>query len=311
MARFDKDDFGGEGPTADLEILRGDLARIVYEACDGIERRFGDSIASVTDEGGEASFTFESGKTERFDLVVSAEGVGSSTRALLWGKDAHVEPFGLSSAFFSIPKGHGDGKDARWFNAPGGRSVFLRPDPQGTTRVVLSLEQQPQGWDDLPTEEQKRLIAERYADAGWETQRVLDGMMKTDDFYFHSIALVKTDAYHRGRIVLTGDAAWAAMGLGTTLALVGPYVLAGELQRNDDLSAALDRYDEITRTFVEPAQDLPSWGPKALQPRTKLGIGVQRTMLKLFASRVGQALAGRFAQPSSKLPDLPDYPGLR
>lgn len=310
VARFDKDDFGGEGPTAELEILRGHLARILYDVAEGVEHRFGDRIAAIEDDGAGVAVTFENGDAERFDLVVSAEGIGSSTRKLLWGDAARVEPLGLDSAYFTIPKGQGDGEDARWFNAPGGRSVFLRPDPQGTTRVVLSIQQDPQGWDDLAPEDQKRALIDRFADAGWETPRVLEGLEATRDFYFHSIPLVKLDRFHKGRVALTGDAAWAVMGRGTTLALVGPYVLAGELARNGDVAAALQGYERIMRPFADKAQDVPSWGPKALQPQTRFGIGVQHAVLKLISSPGVRAVTSRFAPTGNDLPPLPSYPEL-
>lgn len=310
VARFDKDDFGGEGPTAELEILRGDLARILYDAADGVEHRFGDRIVALENDGGGVDVTLQHGGRERFDLVVSAEGVGSSTRKLVWGDAARIEPFGLSSAYFTIPKGNGDGEDARWYNAPGGRSVFLRPDPEGTTRVVLSVQQDPQGWDDLSPEDQKRVLIDRFADAGWETPRVLDGLRTTHDFYFHSIALVKVDRFHRGRVALTGDAAWAVMGRGTTMALIGPYVLAGELARADDTAAALEGYEKVMRPIVQTAQDVPSWGPKALQPQTRFGIGVQHAVLKLIAAPGVRVVTSRFAPTGDDLPTLPDYPEL-
>jgi len=310
VARFDKEAYGKNGPTAELEILRGDLARVLDEASDGVEHRFDDAIASVDDDGAGVDVRFESGGSERFDLVVAAEGIGSSTRKIVFADEARIEPFGLSSAYFSIPKGGNDGKDARWFNAPGGRSVFLRPDPHGTTRVVLSIQENLTDWDNLPREEQKRKVAERYADAGWETPRVLEGMKETDDFYFHTIALVKMDRFHKGRVALTGDAAWAVMGSGTTLALIGPYVLAGELARADDIARALVNYDKVMRPYVDQAHKIPSWGPKALQPATRFGIALQHAALRAVTAPGIRELTKRLASAGADLPDLPDYPEL-
>lgn len=175
VARFDKDDFGGDGPTAELEILRGDLACILDGATEGVEHRYGDRITALDDDGTGVDVTFGQGGTERFDLIVAAEGVGSSTRRLVWGEAARIKPFGLSSGYFSISKGPNDGEDARWFDSPGGRSVFLRPDPKGTTRVVLSLQRDTPEWDDLPADEAEadphQLLRRRgLGDAGWETR---------------------------------------------------------------------------------------------------------------------------------------------
>lgn len=310
IARFGQEEFGGEGPTAELEILRGDLASIIDEAGGGVEHRYGDWIETLHDDGAGVEVSFHSGAKERFDLVVAAEGARSRTRELVLGASTTLEPFGLSSAYFSIPKGENDHQDARWFNAPGGRSVFLRPDAQGRTRVVLSIQEQPSGWDDLEPQAQKHKIAERFADAGWETPRVLEGLWATDDFYFHSIELVKMPRFNKGRVVMTGDAAWAVMGAGTTLALIGPYVLAGELAKGGDIAAALDRYNNVMRPFVDKAQDIPSWGPKALQPQSRAGIGIQHALLKVAASPAVRPLIARFASGGSGLPELPAYPEL-
>ncbi|WP_395942912.1 FAD-dependent monooxygenase [Brevundimonas sp.] len=310
VARFGKDDFGGDGPTAELEILRGDLARILDRASGDIERRFGDHITSLQDDGDAVTVGFDKAAPERFDLVVAAEGVGSSTRSLLFGDAARIEPWGLDTAYFTIPKGVGDGEDARWFNAPGGRSLFLRPDPQGTTRVVMSVQQDPKGWDDLSSADQKQVLTEHFSDAGWETARILEGLKHTDDFYFHSIAQLKLEHFSKGRVALTGDAAWAVMGRGTTLALIGPYVLAGELARRNDVVAALKTYDQIMRPFADIAQDVPRWGPKALQPQTRFGIGFQHAILKLITAPGVRLVTERFSGPGDDLPSLPDYPEL-
>lgn len=311
IARFGKEEFGVDGPTAELEILRGDLAEIIDGAASGVDHRFGDRITGLEDDGKGVEVSFANAPRERFDLVVAAEGVGSSTRKLLFGDAAQIKPWDLDSAYFSIPKGHGDGEDARWFNAPGGRSVFLRPDPVGTTRVVLSIQQEPQGWDDLGPDEQRERVLETFADAGWETPRVLNGLRQTDDFYFHSVATVELDRLSKGRVALTGDAAWAVMGSGTTLALVGPYVLAGEIARSDTIEAALDNYGTVMRPFIDKAHQVPSWGTRALQPHSQFGIEVQHTILKLITSKPIRGITQRFAPTGDDLPPLPDYPELR
>lgn len=311
VARFDQEAFGANGPTADLEVLRGDLARILHDACGpGVEWRYGDHVAALADREADVEVTFASGRCERFDLVVIAEGAGASTRKLVFGHEPEIEPLGLDMGYFTIPKGATDGDDARWFNAPGGRSVFLRPDPHGTTRAVLTIQQSPIGWDDLSTDEQKAKLIEAFADAGWETPRVLDGLKAADDFYFHSITQVQTPRHVQGRVCLMGDAGWAVMGRGTTLALIGAYVLAGELARTPDVRSALEAFDEAIKPYVEKAQKVPSWGPKVLQPQTELGIALQHAGLALFAAPGVRKLTAKMIGTGDDLPDLPNIPEL-
>ncbi len=84
-ARFDLAGFEGDGPTAEMEILRGDLARLLYEPARGrATYRFGTRVTALQEEGDAVAVTFSEGGTERYEAVIVAEGVGSSTRELVF-----------------------------------------------------------------------------------------------------------------------------------------------------------------------------------------------------------------------------------
>ena len=55
-------------------------------------------------------------------------------------------------------------------------------------------------------EGQKALISEYFSNAGWECPRLMEGMMRADDFYYDMVAQVKMDRWSKGRVVLLGDA---------------------------------------------------------------------------------------------------------
>ena len=311
IAEFKQTDFGSNGPTAELEILRGDLARLLYEhGREGVDYRFGDRITEVREGPDGAEVTFEKGGRERFDLVLVAEGIGSSTRKLMFDGEVRRRPFNLYMGYFTIPKGPTDGALARWFSAPGGRSVLLRPDPKGTTRAVLTVQQKPVGYERLTPEEQKSLLRARFADVGWEVPRVLAGLASTSDFYFELISQVKLDRWTKGRVALLGDAAWCAgpiSGMGTSLALVGAYVLAGELSRHAEHTAAFAAYERVMRPYVDQAQDVSTLGPRFAQPMTRTGIALQHVALRLAAHPRARQLSGKLFQPPAERINLPDY----
>ncbi|KAB8061209.1 hypothetical protein GCN74_05785 [Janthinobacterium sp. FT14W] len=81
---------------------------------------------------------FEQGGEQVFALVIDAEGVGTHARKLVFGNEVTRRSFYLCTAYFTIPRAPGDARQMRWFNAPGGLSVCLRPDNLGTTRALLS-----------------------------------------------------------------------------------------------------------------------------------------------------------------------------
>ena len=314
-ARVDLGQFGSDGLTAELEILRGDLADILYQA--GLTGRvrfeFGNRVRAVAEDASGIDVSFASGPDRRFDLVIVAEGIGSSTRTLVFGTAATRRDLGLYMGYFTIPAGDTDGTAARWFNAVGGRSAFLRPDNRNTTRVVLTRRGPRTGMEDRTVAEQKAFLRDCFADAGWEMPRVLDGLAAADDFYFERIGQVRMPVWSQGRLVLTGDAAWCASpisGAGTTLALTGAYVLAGELGRTGDHAAAYAGYCEAMRPRVRQAQAVPSFGPRLAQPSTRLGIRLQHAAINLATSAPARWAINRMSGRPSRAPGLPEYPGL-
>jgi len=304
-------DVGADGPTAELEILRGDLARIIYEKVrDRVDYRFGDSVAAIDDRDDAAHVRFESGREEDYDLVLVAEGVGSSTRELVFKGENQPRWMDLTLGFFTIPKGNGDTTDSRWYSAPGGRTVFLRPDRYGTTRAVLTLQQEARNAGDKSTDEAKAWLKETFADAGWETPRVLDGLENADDLYFEVLRQVKMDRWSNGRVALTGDAAWCTTpvsGIGTTIAVVGAYVLAGELAKTDDHAEAFRSYEHLMRPFVEQGQGVSKLGYVWMYPHSKFGIAAQHSVLSLLSKPGIRDVFLKTMMRDSEDIDLPKY----
>ncbi len=311
VASFTVED--GEGPTAEMEILRGDLARLLHGAAQaGACFRFGDSVAAVAQDGGGVTVTFTSGLVERYAVVIVAEGVGSATRGLVFPGENRPRWMNLTTAYLTIPRTAGDDRMWRWFHAGHGRSVSLRPDGHGTTRAFLTSQGRPAGEQSWDAARQKTWLHARFADAGWETPRVLAALDATDDFYFDVLRQVRMERWSNGRVVLVGDAAWCVTplgGRGTTLAIVGAYVLAGELARTGaaDPGTAFAAYRRVMQPLVARAQAVPKWVPRAFHPRSRIGVRVLRGALRT-ASRPGvQKVIGRLSGGGREEPGLPRY----
>ena len=310
-AQFLTAELGTDGPTAEMEILRGDLARLLYEpACEHVTFRFDDSITGVEQDQDAAIVSFASGATERYDAVIVAEGVGSRTRDLVFPGENEPRWMDLTTAYFTIARAPDDDRLWRWYNAPQGRSVSLRPDRHGTARAMLSVQQPPGGEQDWDTSHQKAWLRERFAGAGWQTERVLDGMDATGDFYFDVLRQVRMPRWSKGRLVLTGDAAWCATpiaGYGTTLAITGAYVLAQELIRSADVEAAFATYEQTMRPMVEDAQGVPKLAPRLANPHSRLGIRLLHGALKVASRPTVRGVAGTLFGGRSKDVDLSRY----
>jgi len=310
-ARFAVGDTGSDRPTAEMEILRGDLARLLYDRAKGsAEYRFDDRIAAIDDGPDEARVTFASGATEAFDVVFVAEGVGSQTRELVFKGENDPRWMDITIAYFTIPRTAGDDRMWRWYNAPGKRSVSLRPDGHGTTRAMLSISKASEGEQEWDVDRQKAFLRDRFADAGWETSRILAAMDTTDDFYFDVLRQVRMPRWSSGHVVLTGDAAWCATplaGIGATLAVTGAYVLAEELVRSDSVEAALKAYETQMRPMVEDGQGVPKIAPRLMHPKSRLGISLLHGVLGVASSDMVRDLAAKlFSGPGTEV-DLSRY----
>ena len=310
-AQFLTDEHSGDGPTAEMEILRGDLARLLYEpAPEHAIYRFGDSVAAIDDREDAAHVTFVSGTTGSYDAVVIAEGVGSATRGLVFPGENRPRWMDLTIAYFTIPRVADDDRLWRWYHAPGGRSVSLRPDRHGTTRAMLTVQKPPAGEQDWGAERQKAWLRETFADAGWQAGRVLAGMTGTQDFYFDVLRQVRMPRWSKGRVALTGDAAWCVTpigGLGTTLAVTGGRVLAGEMVRTGDLAAAFAAYERALRPMVEEAQGVPGFSTRLANPHSRWGIAALHATLAFVSQPMVRGLAGKLSGGTSKEPDLSRY----
>src|SRR3954469_10062042 len=140
LETFRADDDGGDGYISEIEILRGDLSRVIYDDTrDGVEYVFGDRIAELTQDADGGDVTFASGDRRRFDLVVGADGLHSALRAMVFGpRERFIRHLGLVLAFYSVPNEFGLD---RWMldhqESGSGRSAGLRPVGDPTRAMAM------------------------------------------------------------------------------------------------------------------------------------------------------------------------------
>ncbi|GAB0103996.1 FAD-dependent monooxygenase [Nocardia sp. JMUB6875] len=262
LETFRADDDGGDGYIAEIEILRGDLSRVLYDDTrDGVEYLFGDRIAELTQDADGVDVVFAGGDRRRFDLVIGADGLHSSLREMVFGpREKFIRHLGHTLAFYTVPNEFGierfliDHHDS-------GRTAGLRPIPDPTRAMaIFSFVSPDVDIDYRDIEGQKQLLRDRMAGMGWRTQDILAHLDDTPDFYFDEVAQVVMDQWSSGRVGLIGDAAFSSSplsGQGTGLALVGAYLLAGELAAADwDPETGFAAFESRMRSFVEANQEI-------------------------------------------------------
>jgi 2-polyprenyl-6-methoxyphenol hydroxylase-like FAD-dependent oxidoreductase len=313
LAEMSVDALDGDGIVSEIEILRGDLADVLVDATrDDVEYLFGVRVVALEQRPDDVLVTLSDGTVRPVDLVVGADGPHSGTRRLAFGpEDGLVRRLGGYMSWFTAPDHVGlDG----WFamyNEPG-RVASMRPDTApGRAKAGLSFLSEPLVHDRNDLDAQRRIVAERFADGDGLVPALVAAMLEADDFYLDDVAQVHMDRWTVGRVALVGDAGYCPTpltGMGTSLALVGAYVLAGELARaGGDHERALRAYEERMRPYVRQGQELPPGGMRGYVPPSRLGIRLRVLTLKLMISRPFRGLAKKMFFSKADAIDLPDY----
>jgi 2-polyprenyl-6-methoxyphenol hydroxylase-like FAD-dependent oxidoreductase len=287
VASTDADFFGGR-TTGDLELMRGDLVQLFYDASrQHVEYIFSDTLASLSEDESGVTVAFTSGVERVFDLVVGADGLHSGVRALAFGNEAeHGRHLGHYISIFSTANHL---RLDRWellYAVPGKTINVYSAGSSARAHALFLFASGPLDVDARDVAAQKRFLAQHYGDVGWEAPRLLEQMWSARDFYFDSISQIQMDRWSLGRVVLLGDAAYGpspASGQGTSMAIVGAYVLARELAAAaGNHSAAFARYEREMRPYVDVNQKLALSNLRGIVTRSRLQIWLQTGFIRML-----------------------------
>ncbi|KAF5507478.1 Uncharacterized protein CGCA056_v013074 [Colletotrichum aenigma] len=313
--------------TTEYEIMRGDLCRIIYDATKNRAKYVvGTSVEKFEQMGNRVEVLFSNGDTDTFDLLVGADGQGSRTRKMMLGaKQADgFEPLGGSYAgYFTVPKPiqEGEGYNATAYIGTNNRTIMTRRHSPDQTQIYLMCRTDSEEIKNTRREgleKQKEAMARVFDGAGWETKDILGRMMKSTDFYCEHIGLVKMNGWSKGNVTLVGDAAYCPSvmtGMGTTSAVVGAYVLAGEIGKHcgdkdskDGLGKALSAYEQKFRPFMDQVQHGISGNAFIwkIWPTTPFGIGILNFLLGLV-SLLRLNVLGEWLLKENVKWELPEY----
>lgn len=316
-----------EFTAGELEILRSDLSRLLYEhslaptdAGPAPEYLFDDSLTSLSHTAQGVHATFERSAPRTFDLVVGADGLHSTVRRLAFGPEPEfVSHLGYYVAAWDLPASAADLAARPVGYGEPGRLVTVGRTPRrareagytGEALCVFASEDALLPDRGAPDPDaRKKAVAQAYEGAGWRTPELIETLRDADTLYFDSISRVDVPHWSTGRIVLLGDAAYGATlgGMGTGSAVIGAYVLAGELALAEgDHSAAFARYERKLRPYVTECQQGGRGAGEFLAPLTQEALSARNAALNNPAAVTAMLQQGH---DISAAITLDDYPSL-
>jgi 2-polyprenyl-6-methoxyphenol hydroxylase-like FAD-dependent oxidoreductase len=226
---------GGPINNPDVELLRDDLLDLLYSATESAaEYLFDDSITALDNRGPAVDVTFERASARSFDLVIGADGLHSNVRKLVFGpEERFIKRLGTHAAIFTVPNFLDLDFWQTWHYGDASMAGVYSARNNTEARAMLGFMDTELRIDFRDTEAQFAEVERRMADDGWVRPQLLQYMRSAPDFYFDEMSQIVMDHWSIGRVALVGDAAYCCSplsGQGTSVALLGAYILAGEIK---------------------------------------------------------------------------------
>ncbi|TDP38132.1 FAD-dependent monooxygenase [Nocardia ignorata] len=292
----------------DLEVPRETLTNVLYTAVrDDVEFVFDDSVDALTEYEHGVDVTFHSGAQRSFDLVVGADGLHSGTRTLAFGPEQnYLRYLGYCFAISTVPNTFGLAHEALIWNTPGRAAALYAVGDSDDVHALLTFAHSEPSHEALRDNETRRaLISTIFGDDGWKVPDIVAAMRDSPDPFFDTVSQIRMPQWSTGRVALVGDAAYAPSfltGQGSSLALVGAYMLAESLAAHDDHTTAFAAYERASRPFVELNQSQIATGEAALFPTTAEALQARNHRLRDLT--MSAPATGRPAHTALTLPEV-------
>lgn len=299
----------------DIEIPRGELTNALFEkiSSKNIEILYSDSIKTINEEDNGINIELESGRKEGFDLVIGADGIHSNTRKLVFGSEHNFTKYlGYNFTGFSMENELNMYKEGRIYSESGKTSVMYATKDENLIHAFLVFyEPDETRVDHRDVETQRAIVKEKFSTLEGITPRMLESLNKSNSIYFDTTTQIIMDTWSNGRVALVGDAAHAPSfltGQGSSLAMIGAYVLANELKLNNNINDAFESYERTMKPFVELNQNVIGKDSFSIvAPKNNEELEKRNVILEQMSDKAKEEVG---ANDVVDITRVIDYPGL-
>lgn len=302
-----------------MSLRRGDICVAINGlVADSVEFVFDNSVTAIEQRASSTRVSFERGQPRDFDLVVGADGINSCVRSLVFGpRERYAEFLGTNMVLTAIDNYLGLRGQMLAHTWPG-RGLAITSFPDNTElEATFLVRDEP---IDTRSSNPQSLIdyaRRRFQGDGWQVPAVLERIGADAEIHGSPNVQIKMPTWTAGRVALVGDAAYCPdpmSGEGTTLALAGAYVLAGELLQSEGApAAAFAGYERVMREVVTAGTRMAEAGTAMLAPRSgPAGLWMRDQAMRAaipmigLGARLGLSIAGTdkvgLAMPTYEFP---------
>jgi 2-polyprenyl-6-methoxyphenol hydroxylase-like FAD-dependent oxidoreductase len=285
----------GHREGEDLEIVRGTLCEILKDNISNAEFIFGDSIRAISQRPDSVQVEFANNSPREFDLVIGADGLHSNVRKIAFGDESRfIRDLGLYLCVYTVPNYLNLDRMEMQYTELGRMAAIWSSRGDTNARACFGFNAPSTRIDLHDRARQQQALTSIYQGIGWEIPKLLGMMSSSLDFYFDVAAQISMGHWSQGRVALVGDAGYCASpmsGQGSSLALVGAYVLTGELAAaGGTYQAAFHAYEKEMRPFVTINQEL------GIRSAELMKSGEKTNVFAWLLERLMQIAPGRMLQ---------------